>query len=211
MFLSSVWTNWTQLLCKTTISYTAKIYKASKQIIIQVALKVYLKLLRKTLQVVLVEIHDVFNKLLNWNGLHVICREETRPGLNSGSTGAVNRHATMHLLKLDTGQLFDSALQQQSSLPLTNKGTTARQVSCDLWGRLCQTFAIVHSNQSIPYREQSRVTTICEWVMSGKPDYCYNSLAQLSLYKILGAEILLGRPIREYVTHLFKRLNLVSK
>ena len=41
--------------------------------------KVYLKLLRKTLQVVLVELHDVFNKQLNGDGLHVICRKKTEP------------------------------------------------------------------------------------------------------------------------------------
>lgn len=41
------------------------------------ALKVYLKLLRETLQVILVKLHDVFNKVLNGDGIHVICRRNT--------------------------------------------------------------------------------------------------------------------------------------
>lgn len=38
----------------------------------------HLKLLGKTLQVVLVQLHHVFDKLLHWNGLHVICGEESK-------------------------------------------------------------------------------------------------------------------------------------
>lgn len=59
------------------VIYIAKVNDASKGISFEVALNVYLKLLRETLQVVLVELHDVFNKVLNGDGLHVICRTNT--------------------------------------------------------------------------------------------------------------------------------------
>lgn len=54
-----------------------KVNNASKQILTLVMLNVYLKLLRETLQVVLVELHDVFNKVLDGDGLHIICRRNT--------------------------------------------------------------------------------------------------------------------------------------
>lgn len=37
----------------------------------------YLKVLRKTLQVVLVQLHDVFDELLDGDGVHVVCRTNT--------------------------------------------------------------------------------------------------------------------------------------
>ena len=35
--------------------------------------RLYLKLLGEALQVVRVELHDMFHKLLYWDGIHVIC------------------------------------------------------------------------------------------------------------------------------------------
>lgn len=57
-------------------------------------LKAYLKLLGETLQVVLVELHDVFNKVFNRDGLHVICRRNTEQ-LAKVPTGVCEVHGSI--------------------------------------------------------------------------------------------------------------------
>lgn len=55
--------------------------KVSKGIIygnISEVLKMYLKFLCKTLHVAFVELHDVFDKMLDRNGVHIICRRDTQ-------------------------------------------------------------------------------------------------------------------------------------
>lgn len=66
-------TNKTQLWCKTRLCT-----QRGLTMLHNVVSKEYLKLLSKTLHVVFVELHDVFHKLLNRDGLHVICRGSSK-------------------------------------------------------------------------------------------------------------------------------------
>lgn len=43
---------------------------------IKPTLKTYLEFLSEALHVVFVQLHDVFDKLLDGNGLHIICRRK---------------------------------------------------------------------------------------------------------------------------------------
>lgn len=59
----------------------------------------HLKLLGETLQVVLVELHDVFDEVLHRDGLHVVCKRKQRTlslfipeGQNGRQAGAVSAH-----------------------------------------------------------------------------------------------------------------------
>lgn len=68
----------------------------------------YLKLLRETLHVVLVELHDVFNEVLNWDGLHVVCRRKhrTQKPMSFGGFLCRKRNAQFSHIKSVTNSRF---------------------------------------------------------------------------------------------------------
>lgn len=77
---------------KSTITYTENVNANAKLFNSGVDLKAYLKLLGETLQVVLVELHNVFNEMLNGDGFHVICRGKHTTVLSKGLVQMLQLH-----------------------------------------------------------------------------------------------------------------------